>query len=128
MSEPCPFCSPDREILLEEPDAYAIFDGYPVSKGHALVIPNRHVASIFDLTWKEQEACALLVGDVKDYLLDHYAPDGFNIGFNDGKAAGQTVFHSHIHVIPRYQGDLEDPEGGLRQLMPGKGSYRSPKG
>lgn len=122
-SSTCPFCSTDRQLIFEEPDAYVIFDAFPVSRGHALVIPNRHVASIFDLYWKEQEACALLVGDVKGYLLDHYAADGFNIGFNDGEAAGQTIMHAHIHVIPRYEGDLEDPRGGIRHLMPGKGYY-----
>ncbi|MFB6258543.1 MAG: HIT family protein [Flavobacteriales bacterium] len=122
-SEPCPFCSPDRTVLFEEPDAYALFDAYPLSQGHILVIPERHVSSIFDLKWKEQEACALLVGDVKDYLRDHYAPDGFNIGFNDGEAAGQTIKHAHIHVIPRYEGDVGDPEGGLRRLIPGQGPY-----
>ncbi len=125
MTGPCPFCKPDpdRRILFEEPDAFALFDAYPVSKGHVLIVPDRHASSIFDLDWKEQEACALLIGDVKDHLLDHYAPDGFNIGFNDGEAAGQTVMHAHIHVIPRYEGDVEDPEGGLRQLMPGMGKY-----
>jgi diadenosine tetraphosphate (Ap4A) HIT family hydrolase len=122
-SAPCPFCAPDRSILFEEPSAYALFDAYPVSEGHALVIPERHVASIFDLNWNEQEACALLIGDVKDYLQDHYAPDGFNIGFNDGKAAGQTVMHAHVHISPRYEGDVESPEGGLRHLIPGKARY-----
>ena len=106
---------------MEEQDVYAIFDAYPVARGHTLVIPERHVESIFDLVWKEQEACAYLIGDVKEYLQKEYGAQGFNIGFNDGETAGQTIMHAHIHVIPRYEGDVEDSRGGLRHLMPGKG-------
>lgn len=108
---------------MEERDVFAIYDAYPVAKGHTLVIPERHVKSIFDLNWTEQEACAYMIGDVKEFLEKEYGAIGFNIGFNDGEAAGQTIMHAHVHVIPRYEGDVEDPRGGLRHLMPGRGFY-----
>ncbi|MFB6257108.1 MAG: HIT family protein [Flavobacteriales bacterium] len=124
MASSCPFCHPDRPLLFEEDDgAFALYDAHPVSEGHVLVLPERHVKSIFDLKWVEQEACAYMVGDVKEFLEKEYGAVAFNIGFNDGEAAGQTILHAHIHVIPRYEGDVEDPRGGLRHLMPGKGYY-----
>ena len=104
---------------------FAIFDNYPVSKGHALVITRRVVATWFDCTVEEQKALMELVNTTKlllDAKLDP-KPDGYNVGFNSGAAAGQTVKHVHIHVIPRYQGDVEDPRGGVRHVIPSKGNY-----
>ncbi|MFM8934059.1 MAG: HIT family protein, partial [Gemmataceae bacterium] len=104
---------------------FAIFDNYPVSKGHALVITRRVVATWFECTNEEQAALMHLVNATKAILeskLDP-KPDGYNIGFNAGEAAGQTVPHVHIHVIPRYRGDMEDPRGGVRHVIPEKGNY-----
>ena len=99
------------------------FDGYAVTEGHALVIPKRHVASVFDLPNDELAALWMQVGVVRKLLGDKYHPDAFNIGVNDGVAAGQTVPHAHIHVIPRRKGDVADPRGGVRWIIPGKAKY-----
>ena len=98
-------------------------DIYPISKGHALVVPRRHVASIFKLTACEQAAVWELAGKVRKLLAERYRPAGFNIGLNDGTAAGQTVGHAHIHVIPRYTGDAPDPRGGVRWVLPKRARY-----
>jgi diadenosine tetraphosphate (Ap4A) HIT family hydrolase len=103
--------------------AFAIFDGYPVSEGHALVIPRREVATWFDATEDEQRALMSLVDEVKNILDRRFSPDGYNIGINAGEAAGQTVMHLHVHVIPRYRGDMPDPRGGVRHVIPWKGNY-----
>ena len=111
------------EKIIENELAYAFYDGYPVSKGHMLIVPKRVVPEIFDLNDEEYRACFDLIKDVKDYLIKKYNPDGFNIGINCGEDAGQTVFHAHIHVIPRYKGDIPNPRGGVRNIIPGKGNY-----
>lgn len=89
----------------------ALWDRFPVSKGHTLVLPKRHVASIYDLQQGEQAVMRQLVADVRERLQDQFAPDGFNIDVNDGEAAGQTMAHARIHIIPRYEGDVDDPRG-----------------
>ena len=121
----CPFCTldPDREVLCESEDAIAFPDKFPVSPGHALVVPRRHVADYFSLAEAEQQALWRLVNECKQMLAQKYRPDGFNVGINVGPAAGQTVFHVHIHLIPRYTGDVPNPKGGVRHVMPGKGYY-----
>ena len=121
----CPFCNlnPKVELLCETATAVAFFDGYPVSKGHTLIIPKRHVASYFDLTTHEQRALWLMVNNCKRVLDDRFHPDGFNVGINVGEAAGQSVFHVHIHLIPRYKGDVPNPKGGVRGVIPGKQKY-----
>jgi len=126
----CPFCvpEPERELLTESATAYALLDKYPVSPGHALVIPKQHTADYFALSTRAKTACWMVVDRVKWLLDERYHPDGYNIGVNVGGAAGQTVPHVHIHVIPRYAGDVENPTGGVRNAMPGKGDYRSGKG
>ena len=98
-------------------------DGFPISPGHALIIPKRHIASLFDATREEREALFDLLEQVKTELQEKYNPDGFNIGINDGTAAGQTVMHLHIHLIPRYTGDQTDPRGGVRWIFPDKAAY-----
>ncbi len=118
---PSPFS--DKEKIVENSHAYAVYDGYPVSKGHALVIPKREVAEIFDLNNEEYISCFDLVKEVRDLLTKKYNPDGFNIGANCGESAGQTVFHAHIHIIPRYKYDVPNPRGGVRNIIPGKGDY-----
>ena len=102
---------------------FAIYDKYPVSKGHSLIIPKKEVSDYFELSFKEQAACWFLVNLVKDHLKDKFAPDGFNIGINAGQTAGQTVDHCHIHLIPRYKNDMEDPTGGVRGVIPDKRIY-----
>ena len=88
-----------------------------------MIVPRRHVASVYDLEEREQVVLWQLVEDARSRLLDKLAPDGFNIGLNDGTAAGQTVMHAHIHVIPRYEGDVDNPRGGIRWVMPDKARY-----
>ena len=126
MSESkCPFCPPPAERVVEENDLAAAFnDAYPVAGGHCLIIPKRHVASWFETTAEERTALFELVDRVKQRLEDFASPDGYNIGINDGRSAGQTVFHLHIHLIPRRTGDVQNPRGGVRGVFPGKADYR----
>jgi len=124
MSKRCPFCAIDsREVICEHPLAFATMDTYPVSPGHALVIPRRHVASFFDTTPAEREALCALLDETKSVLDREHGPDGYNIGINGGAAAGQTVMHLHIHIIPRYAGDTGDARGGIRWIFPEKAAY-----
>ncbi len=103
--------------------AFAIWDGFPVSKGHALVITKRVVETWFDATADERLALMALVDEVKGLIDEANAPDGYNVGFNAGAAAGQTVMHLHVHVIPRYTGDVADPTGGVRGVIADKANY-----
>jgi len=129
---PSPFLAlPPTAHVVRNEIAFAIRDGYPVTPGHTLVIPFRHVVTWFDATREEQSAILALVDDVKGQLdrgVLHpdgttRIPDGYNVGFNAGEAAGQTVMHLHVHVIPRYAGDVDDPRGGVRHVIPEKGNY-----
>ena len=120
----CPFCSLDsKRIILANTHAIAIYDGYPVSPGHALIIPKRHIASFFEATRVEQVALLDVLAEMQEILAKEHNPDGFNIGINLGEAAGQTVMHLHIHLIPRYAGDQPDPRGGVRWIFPDKAAY-----
>lgn len=121
----CVFCNPDkdRELIVESATAYSIFDKFPVNPGHALIIPKRHVASYFDLSLKEQTACWLMLNKVKEIVTEKFQPDGFNVGINIGEHAGQTIHHVHIHLIPRYLGDVNEPRGGVRGVIPDKQKY-----
>lgn len=116
---------PEREWVACNDLAFAIRDSYPVAPGHALVIPRRLVPTWDDTTPAERAALLALMTQVKHQLRDEFHPDGFNIGFNEGAAAGQTVFHLHIHVIPRFTGDVPDPRGGIRHAVMGKGDWQS---
>jgi diadenosine tetraphosphate (Ap4A) HIT family hydrolase len=107
---PCPFCAIQNDrTLLESEHGVAVVDAFPVAEGHTLVVPWRHVSSIYELSTDEQIGIWKLVGRVREQLRTRLAPDGFNIGFNDGVAAGQTVMHAHVHIIPRWNGDVPDP-------------------
>lgn len=117
-SDPCIFCNPDRPILAENDLCQAFYDTYPVSPGHALVIPRRHVRTILDLAAPEYAACFALARELCGILQQAHEPDGFNLGVNCEMAGGQSVWHAHIHVIPRYTGDVEDPLGGVRNVIP----------
>ena len=122
----CPFCPvKDREIVAEHPLAVAITDSFPLTRGHTLVVPRRHVASFFELTADERVAILGLLDRAKAALDSEHAPDAYNIGINDGAAAGQTVMHLHVHLIPRYKGDADDPRGGVRWIFPKKADYWS---
>lgn len=122
----CIFCqpAPTLKYIAESTTAFAVFDGFPVSKGHCLIIPKRHVANYFELTQKEQFHLIILSNFVQRYLQKEFNPDGFNLGININAAAGQTIEHVHVHLIPRYQGDVENPIGGIRHVIPGKGFYQ----
>ena len=122
-NNPCLFCKDPRGVSLERELAYSARDTYAVSPGHTLVIPRRHVASFFDLTPEEINACMELITEERKRLDEELKPDGYNIGINVGPAAGQSIFHVHIHVIPRYKGDVENPQGGVRHVIPKKGHY-----
>ena len=120
----CPFCRFDKHrIRLESEFAVAVHDGFPITEGHTLVIPTRHVVSLFELSEEEQTALWKFVAEVRAQLATDFRTDGFNIGLNDGISAGQTVMHAHVHVIPRRNGDVADPRGGVRWVMPDKARY-----
>ena len=122
----CPFCTlPPERILLTSAHGIVIRDGYPISPGHTLVIPHRHVDSFFNLTADERIDLMELLDQAKAGIEKEFKPDTYNIGVNDGIAAGQTVPHLHIHLIPRYAGDVTDPRGGVRWIIPDKADYWS---
>ena len=107
-------------IVAENELAYAIADAFPISPGHTLIIPKRHMKSLFETTEKEREALFSLLVGIRKKIKTGKHPDGFNIGVNEGQAAGQTVMHLHLHLVPRYSGDVDDPEGGVRGIIPSK--------
>jgi len=107
--------------------AFVKRDGHPVAVGHSLIIPRRHVATFFETTDDERRAMLELLDETKVLLNREHRPDGYNIGINDGAAAGQTVMHVHLHIIPRYLGDKNDPRGGIRWIFPEKAKYWTKK-
>jgi ATP adenylyltransferase len=120
----CLFCHPPSDRLILEGDLwFGLWDGYPVTPGHALLIPRRHVATWFEATPGEQAALLGALEQAKILIERRHQPDGYNMGFNCGVAAGQTVMHLHVHLIPRYAGDVEDPRGGVRHVIPAKAKY-----
>ena len=124
MPTACPFCDlASSRVCLENDTALALPDAFPVTEGHTLVVPKRHVASLFDLSEEEQVAIWRLVALVRAKLMADVHAEAFNIGINDGAAAGQTVMHAHVHVIPRRKGDSPDPRGGVRWIKPEKARY-----
>lgn len=120
----CPFCDVAPERVLESDAlALAIADAYPVSAGHTLIVPRRHIVDFFDLTGEEIRSIYELLRVMRYRLNRATAPSGYNIGVNVAPAAGQTVAHAHVHLIPRYPADVPDPTGGVRNVIPGKGRY-----
>jgi superfamily II DNA or RNA helicase/HKD family nuclease/diadenosine tetraphosphate (Ap4A) HIT family hydrolase len=120
----CPFCKPDQShVFYEGKLVIALWDSFPVTPGHALLIPKRHIATWFDATSEERMELQAVIEVARDSIYARFKPDGFNLGTNIGEAAGQTIFHLHLHVIPRYQGDVEDPTGGVRNVIPARGNY-----
>jgi len=123
-SKPCPFCVLDPARILAEDEFTVVYkDGFPVSPGHTVIIPRRHFATLFEATEAEQVALLKALTTCKHILDERHNPDGYNIGINHGAAGGQSVPHLHIHVIPRYKGDKEDPKGGIRWILPEKAKY-----
>jgi len=120
----CPFCTlPADRIVASNELAVAIRDGFPISPGHTLIIPKRHHGSFFEATADERNSMLTLLDQARREIAIELSPDGFNIGINDGAAAGQTVPHLHIHLIPRFTDDCEDPRGGVRWIMPERARY-----
>jgi diadenosine tetraphosphate (Ap4A) HIT family hydrolase len=120
----CPFCSIEAgRIAWSSELALALWDIYPVSLGHALLVPRRHLASWSELTAGEKAALTEGIDAVRELIDARYQPHAYNVGYNDGAPAGQTIMHFHVHVIPRYQGDAPDPRGGIRFVLPDKAAY-----
>ncbi|MGB1011525.1 MAG: HIT family protein [Thiolinea sp.] len=124
-NNPCLFCNPkSNEIIAETEHALLITDTYPVNPGHCLVVPKRHIKTYFECTEVENREFRELILRGKQYAEEHQSPDGYNIGCNNEVAAGQSVFHLHIHIIPRYEGDVENPKGGVRWVVPKNSQYQ----
>ena len=122
-NDPCLFCKDPRGVSIQHELAFSARDTYPTSPGHTLVIPRRHVSSFFELTLEEVAACMGLIQEEKKLIDKEFKPDGYNIGVNVGPAAGQSIYHVHIHIIPGYKGDVENPQGGVRHVIPKKAYY-----
>ncbi len=125
-NNPCLFCNPKKTGIAHENDfAYASYDTYPVSKNHCLIIPKRHIKDYFDLTNQELISCNDLIKIVKKEILDQdKLVKGFNLGTNIGKVSGQSILHCHLHLIPRRQNDVKNPQGGVRSVIPHKQHYK----
>jgi len=120
----CPFCTmPSDRIVEENEHAYVVLDAYPVASGHSLVVSRRHVGDVFELSDDEITSMLRLIKAARERIDRSLHPDGYNVGVNVGKVSGQTIPHVHIHVIPRYQGDIDDPTGGVRGVIPEKMRY-----
>ena len=120
----CPFCAPDpARVFYRGQHVIALWDGFPVTDGHALLVPIRHVAGWLEATEEERTELFQAIPLVMETIQEDRTPDGFNIGINDGAAAGQTIDHLHLHVIPRYGGDVPDPRGGIRWVIPERARY-----
>jgi diadenosine tetraphosphate (Ap4A) HIT family hydrolase len=119
MSEACELCRP-QGVLFETPLAYVAHERNSLSRGHVIAVPKRHVADFFDMTSAEQAAVVELLNRARESIQREHAPDGYNIGTNIGKAAGQSRMHVHVHLIPRYASDVPDPRGGIRCVLPAK--------
>jgi diadenosine tetraphosphate (Ap4A) HIT family hydrolase len=115
-AQDCELCRPDM-VLFDDALAYVRFDNHGLSRGHVIVVPHRHVASFFDMTADEKAAVIALLDRAKAHIEREHAPDGYNIGVNIGAAGGQSRMHVHVHLIPRYAGDVPDPRGGIRCVL-----------
>lgn len=119
----CDYLAKDCDIIFQNEHVFVIYDHFPVSKGHALIMTKRHVKTYFEINEKELIDLNEAINQMKAILDDLYSPDGYNIGMNCGVAAGQSVMHLHIHLIPRYTFDCKNPKGGVRGVIPGKQKY-----
>lgn len=124
MTDKCIFCNlRDERIIYECNQTIAFIDTYPASPGHTLVVPKRHIPTYFDASENEILAIGKAVQICKEFLDNEFNPDAYNIGINNGEAAGQSIKHLHVHIIPRYKGDVEDPKGGVRWILKNKANY-----
>ena len=125
-NNPCLFCNTeDSSFTVQNELAYASYDTYPVSKYHCLIIPKRHIKDFFELTDEELVACNDLIRKVKDEVIKKDPNiDGFNLGTNIGRVSGQSILHCHFHLIPRREGDVDNPQGGVRSVIPNKQHYK----
>ncbi|MDP2918176.1 MAG: HIT family protein [bacterium] len=123
----CFFCAlqikEERKCIIENKTFFVIYDDYPVSKGHCLIVSKRHLISFFDLTKEQLQDFFTIIKGAKEIVQNKFQPSAFNIGINEGREAGRTVDHLHIHLIPRYRGDVANPVGGVRNVIPWKGDY-----
>jgi diadenosine tetraphosphate (Ap4A) HIT family hydrolase len=119
----CPFCTKTYDLVVGNDLAYALYDSSPVSPGHCLIVPYRHVAEYFDVTDDERAAIWAVADEMKVLIDEEFNPDGYNMGVNVGESAGQSVPHVHIHMIPRFKGDMDNPRGGVRGVIPHKQKY-----
>ena len=128
-NNPCLFCNvPSSDYVLENNLAFSTFDSYPVSKYHALIIPKRHVENYFDMSDEEVLSCNNLIKKMRNKIQElDTTVDGFNIGTNSGKVSGQSIMHCHIHLIPRRKNDVDNPQGGVRGVIPSKQHYQRKK-
>lgn len=129
-NDDCPFCNPKEfanRTIRETENFKAIDSKYRVSVGHMLIVHKKHLDNVFEFKKKEWKEFGILLNEVKEYLDNRYHPEGYNIGWNVGTAGGQTIRHVHCHVIPRYIGDVEDPTGGIRHVIPDKANYLAEK-
>ena len=128
-NNPCIFCNVSKSDMAHENElAYASYDTYPVSKHHCLIVPKRHIRDYFELTKEELIDCNNLIKIVKNEILKKdQSVDGFNLGTNIGKVSGQSIFHCHFHLIPRREKDVENPQGGVRSVIPNKQHYKRKK-
>jgi diadenosine tetraphosphate (Ap4A) HIT family hydrolase len=116
MAKNCELCEP-AEVLFEHELAYVRRDSRPLSRGHVLIVPRRHIASFFEMNAEEQMVVLEMLNRAQRHVQEEHSPDGYNIGVNVGKAAGQNRMHVHVHLIPRYKGDVPDPRGGIRRIL-----------
>ena len=127
MSKKCFFCDTqlkkDEKKIIDNEYFFVRYDDFPISAGHCEIIPKKHIISFFDLKQEELESFYDLISNVKIILDKEFNPDGYNIGINEGEAAGRTQHHLHVHLIPRYNGDVENPRGGVRNIIPKKADY-----
>ena len=121
----CVFCkkSFQKKAFLNSENFFAVFDSYPVNRGHTLIIPYEHIENLWQVGEDKGNELLSFIKKVKSYLDKKFSPDGYNLGINNGSVAGQTIFHLHIHLIPRYAGDQKDPRGGVRKIFPKKAKY-----
>ena len=117
-SETCELCGLS-DVVLQNALAYVRYDSVSLSRGHVLIVPKRHVANFFDMTAEEQSAVLALLNEAQESIQEQHSPDGYNVGINIGKAGGQSRMHVHVHLIPRYTGDVPDPRGGVRCVLAG---------
>jgi len=119
----CDYLNKKEGVIFDNELVFAVYDKFPVNKGHMLIMPKRHVESYFELTPEEKKAMDALITEAKTFIDSNFKPDAYNLGINEGVFAGQSILHCHLHIIPRYIGDVSNPRGGVRGVIPAKQNY-----